>query len=417
MSQKPKPFYGWVIVFCAFLAITTYGLFYSYSLFIEPLEAELHSSRAAISAVFTIYMVVYSVCGIPMGWLCDRYGPRKTLWLAALLIGSGIALCSSITSLWQLSLLFGVIAGMGHGAIYVVPTSTLSRWFIQRKGYAIGIATAGLGFGLFLVPPITAQVISMYGWQATFVILGVTFFAVNVIAGIFIRSSPEDKGLRPLGEIEEEPSAPKHLSVNTREFSVAEAVKTKAFWMLYLICVFAFAAEQMVIVHIVPYSGTFGISPAQASLGLSILGVAMVISRVGAGELSDRIGRVPVLAMSCGIETVSIFLLIAANSPAMLYLAMLLLGFGYGGWSVSGIAMLGDFFGLKHIGTITGIWFTCGAPAAVLGPLMGGIVFDVTKSYFLAIVIAGMVCFVAVVLALLIRPPQKPLHPESVGIE
>ncbi len=200
-------------------------------------------------------------------------------------------------------------------------------------------------------------------------------------------------------------------------FSVAEVVKTKAFWMLYLICIFAFGAEQLVIVHIVPYSGAIGVSPAQASLGLSFLGISMVISRVSTGALSDRIGRVPTLVVCCGIEAAAIFLLLVVNNPAMLYPTMVLLGFGYGGWAVSSTAMLGDYFGLKNIGAITGIWFTCGAPAAVLGPLMGGIIFDSTGSYFMAIVIAGLVCIAAVVLAVLIRPPQKPLHLELARIE
>ena len=169
MTQKPKLFYGWVVVFIVFLSLTTYGLFSSYSVFLEPLEAELHTKRAAISMAYTIFLAVYSICATPMGWLSDRYGPRKTLWLAAFLIGCGITLCSLTTSLWQLYLFFGVIAAIGHGAIFVVPMSTLNRWFIQRRGLAVGIAACGIGFGLLVVPPITSQIINMYSWQVAFI--------------------------------------------------------------------------------------------------------------------------------------------------------------------------------------------------------------------------------------------------------
>ncbi len=405
MTQKPKLFYGWVVVFLAFMTITTYGLFYSYSVFLEPLEAELHSSRAAISAVYTIFMAVYSICAIPMGLLSDKYGPQKTLWLAAFLIGSGISLCSLATSVWQLYLFYGVIAALGHGAIFVVPTSTINRWFIRRRGLAVGMTISGLGVGLLVVPPIVSQIINMYGWQVAFIVLGITFFTINGIVGVFIRGRPEDKGLRPLGEIEQETSASKYSS-STKDFPIAEALKTKAFWMIYLIPVFCFGAEQMVIVHIVPYSTAIGFSATTASLGLSFLGVGTIIGRVIAGAVSDKVGRILTLIVCCSIEAACIFCLLAINSPATLYLTMLLLGLGYGGWAVLCSVMLSDFFGSKNLGTIMGIWFTHGVPAGILGPFVGGVIFDFTKSYFLAFLIAGIICAGGVVLAALIKPPQ-----------
>ncbi len=366
------------------MSLSTYGLFWSYSAFIEPLEATLHASRAEISAAYTMFMALYSICAVPMGWLSDKYGPRRTLWLAAFLIGGSVTLCSLITSLWQLYLLFGVVAALGHSAIFVVPMATLNRWFIQRRGLAVGIAACGIGFGLLVVPPIASQIIDMYSWQVAFVILGITFFIVNVIVGVFIRGRPADKGLRPFGEIGQELSASKYLA-DTKSFSLGEALKTKAFWLLYLVCLFSFAAEQMASVHVVPYSGTVGIPATKAVLGLSFLGVGSMVGRVGSGALSDRIGRVSTLVMWCCVEAVAIFCLISVNSPVTLYLTMLLLGFGYGGWAVLCPVMVGDFFGLKNLGTILGVWFTAGAPASVLGPLMGGIVFDLTKIYLLAL--------------------------------
>ena len=405
MTQKPKLFYGWIIVFLAFMSITTYGLFYSYSLFLEPLENALQSSRAPISAVYTTYMVVYSICAILMGSLSDRFGPQKTIWLAAFLIGGGISLCSLTTSIWQLYLFFGVMGALGHSAIWVVPTSTINRWFIQKRGLAVGIAVSGVGVGLFVVPPITAQIINRYSWQVAFIVLGITFFTINGIAGLFMRGRPEDKGLRPLGEVEQEASISNNAS-NIIDFSVTDTIKTKAFWMIYMVPLFCFGAEQMVLVHIVPYSTAIGISATQASLGLSFLGVGTILGRLTSGVVLDKIGAVHTLVVCCIIEAAAIFCLLAVNSPVTLYLTMLLLGFGYGGWAVSCAVILADFFGTKNLGTILGIWFTCGAPAGILGPLMGGVVFDLTKSYFLAVIFAGIICIVAVILATLIKPPH-----------
>lgn len=406
MTQKPKLFYGWFIVFLSFMTITTYGLFYSYSLFLKPLETDLHTSRVALSAVYSIYMAGYSLSAVPMGLLSDKYGPRKILWLAAFLIGSGIALCSTAKSVWQLSLYFGVIASLGHGAIFVVPTSTINRWFLQRRGLAVGIAVSGLGIGLLIVPPLTSQIITVFGWRTAFIILAITFFLINGIVGIFIRGKPEDKHLRPLGELEiKQKSLVSKQVIPTRDFTVLEAIKTKTFWMIYMVCLFCFAAEQMVLVHIVPYSTAIGLSSIEASLGLSFLGVGTIIGRITSGHISDKIGRVLTLVVCCCIEAVSIFCLLLIKNPATLYSVMFFLGIGYGGWVVLSSVMLGDFFGLKNLGVILGIWFTSGVPSGILGPLMGGVVFDATSSYFWAIFIGGVVCIIAVVLAATIKYP------------
>lgn len=410
LTPKRQFYYGWIIVLLAFMAISTYGLFSSYSVFLESLERELQSSRATISAVFSVYLAVYCTFAPLMGWLSDRYGPRKILWLAAFLIGSGISLCSTVTSIWQLYLFFGVIASMGHGAIYVVPTSTVNRWFTRRRGLAVGIAVCGLGFGLLVVPPVANQLVSIYGWRVTFIILGSIFFVINGIVGVFIRRAPEDKGVTAQKGIEEETTA-KYLSPNTEDLTVAETLRRKAFWLLYLVSAFCFGAEQMVLVHIVPYSAGIGISSAEASLGLSLLGVGTIMGRLSSGALSDKIGRVPTLVICCGIETISIFGLLAVKGTATLYLTTFLLGFGYGGWAVLGSVILGEFFGLKNLGALIGIWFTNGVPAGILGPFMGGIIFDFTRSYSWAVLIAGVLCVGSVILAALIKLPQK--HPAS----
>ncbi len=407
ITGRSKPFYGWFVVFLAFLALNTYGVFYSYSAFITPLEAELQTNRAGISGAYTTFLAVYSLFAIPMGWLADRYGPRRMLWLAALLIGGGFVLCSTITSLWQLYLLFGVMAGIGHGAIFVVPTSTVSRWFAQRRGLALGMAVCGVGVGLLVLPPIAARLIEAYSWQTTFIFLGVVAFIINVVVGALIKGKPEDKGLKPYGAEALRLSNSLASVPPYRDYSLGEVLRTKSFWLIYFVCVFAFSSEQMVLVHIIPYSSIIGITPTTASLGLSFLGIGTIIGRVGTGALSDRIGRVPTLILSCCLEAVAIFALLVINSSLTLFATMLVIGFGYGGWAVLASIMFGDYYGMKNLGVIIGVYFSSGIPAGILGPLLGGIIYDATKNYFMAFLIAGIVCLVAIVLATLVKTPPR----------
>lgn len=406
MTEKPKFFYGWFNALLAFTSITTYGLFYSYGVFIEPLEAELQSPRAALSLVYTLELAAYCSFATPCGWFCDKYGPRKTLWLAALFIGGGTSLCSLATSVWHLCLFFGVIAAFGHSAIWVAPTSTINRWFIKRRGLAMGIALCGLGVGLLVVPPVTAHIIHLYNWKAAFIFLGALFFILNLTVGTFIRRRPEDMGLQPLG-VKQGPSILKEISGSAKDFSVSETLRSHTFWRLYMVFLFCFAAEQMVLVHIVPYGRIVGIPTAQGALGLSFLGVGTIVGRLAMGALSDRIGRVASLIMCAGIESGAIFLILAVKGPPMLYSTMFILGLVYGGTAVICAASLGDFFGLTNIGAIMGVWATSGVFAGILGPLMAGIIFDVSGSYFWAITIAGSACIGAVIAAASIRLPRQ----------
>ena len=388
--------------------MTTYGLFYSFSVFIEPLETALGSTRTAISGAYALELAVYCSCAIPWGGFSDKYGPAKALWLAAFLIGGGASLCSVCTSIWHLYVFFGLMGAIGHGAIWVVPTSALNRWFLQRRGLAVGIALCGLGFGLLVVPPFAALMISEYGWRVAFIVLGITFLALNLIVGTFIRGKPADMGLKPLGEAEEKTSIFQETSADLKDFSPSETLSAKNFWMLYLTFLFCFAAEQMVLVHIVPFGATKGISVTQGALSLSFLGVGTILGRVGIGALSDKIGSIPSLIMSCCIEAGSVFLVLSVKGPLLLNLTMFILGFVYGGTAVLCPVMLGGFFGLKNIGTIIGMWMTSGVPAGLLGPLLAGMVFDATGSYFGAIIIAGILCVGAIMAAASIKPIQPP---------
>jgi MFS family permease len=406
-ESKPGLFYGWVIVFLTFLSLSTYGLFYSYSGFIQSLEAEFHGTRAALSGVYTLYMAVYCLCAMPMGALCDRVGPRKTLLLSAVCIGAGTALCSQAQTVWHLYLFFGLVAGIGHGAIWVVATSTISRWFIAKRGLAMGIAACGIGAGLLLAPPLSVQVILHAGWRSAFLVLGAVFFAINLAVALLIKGSPKEMGLTPHRETGEKATATVVTLPESGYFSLKESFQARAFWFVYLIGLACFSAYSMAMVHIVPYSGVLGVPALQAALGLSCLGVGTIAGRISAGTLSDRFGRVFTLMACLGFEALGIFGLLAVSGMWTIYAAMFLIGVGYGGSVVLSSVLLGDFFGLKHLGAITGVWLTHGALAGPLGPLAGGVVYDATSSYFLAILLAGLLCTLAMGVAALLRPPQR----------
>jgi OFA family oxalate/formate antiporter-like MFS transporter len=402
VANQSRFFYGWVIAFVGFLSVATFGVISSYGTLIKSVEFHLNVSRTAASAAYAIEMTCYASFAPLMGWLGDRYGPKAALWLSAVLMGGGIALCSMVHSVWQLYLLFG-IAGVGRSAVFVVCTAAAARWFVSRRGLAVGITACGVGFGLLVIPPMSEYVVRTRGWQAAFVFLGVLALVINMIAGIFIRNKPEDLGLRALG-FGAAPAKPARVAA--RDFSLVEILRARAFWVVYLTAIFCYGAEQMLVVHLVPYCATRGIAAAQASLGLSCLGIGTVAGRIGMGWFSDRIGRVRTLMICCALQLVATFALLAVNGSGLLYGMTLLVGFAYGGWVVMNVLLLGDFFGLKNLGKALGLYLTDGILSGLLGPILGGAIYDATQSYVLAISFAGITCAIPFALAFTIRPAK-----------
>lgn len=399
-TSESRFFYGWVIAFVGLLSVATFGVISSYGTLIKAVESHLNVSRTAASAAYAIEMTCYASFASVMGWLGDRYGPKAALWLSAVLMGGGIALCSTVHVVWQLYLLFGM-AGVGRSAVFVVCTAAVARWFVSKRGLAVGITACGVGVGLLVVPPMSEYVVRTRGWQAAFVFLGALAFLINMVAGLFIRHRTEDHGLRAPG-CGAAPTQPAQVAV--KDFCLLEILKARAFWVVYLTAIFCYGAEQMLVVHLVPYCATRGIAAAQASLGLSCLGAGTIAGRIGMGWLSDRIGRVHTLMICCALQMATTFALLAVNGPGLLYGIMLLVGFAYGGWVVMNVLVLGDFFGLRNLGKALGLYLTDGILSGLLGPILGGAIYDATQSYFLAISFAGITCAIPFALAFTIRP-------------
>ena len=403
MADRSGFFYGWVIAFIGFLSVSTFGVISSYGTLIKSVESHLNVSRTAASAAYAIEMTCYASFAPLMGWLGDRYGPKVALWLSAVLMGGGIALCGTVHFVWQLYLLFG-IAGVGRSALFIVCTATVARWFVSKRGLAVGITACGVGLGLLVIPPISEYVVRTRGWQSAFLFLGALAFGINLITGFFMRRKPEDLGLRALG-FGAAPDNP--AQVAARDYTLVEILRARAFWVVYLTAIFCYGAEQMLVVHLVPYGATRGITAAQASLGLSCLGIGTVAGRVGMGWLSDHIGRVHTLMICCALQMVTTLALLAIRGPGLLYGVMLLVGFSYGGWVVMNVLVLGDSFGLKNLDKALGLYLTDGILSGLLGPILGGAIFDATRSYFFAISFAGITCAIPFALAYTIRPAAR----------
>ena len=192
-KERDRPagrfFYGWRIVGASFLiCAVAYGTQYSFGVFFKPIQQEFGWSRALVSGAVSVYWIGHGAFSILMGWGADKYGPRKVMALAGFIAGLALLLVSRIQASWQLYLFYGILFSLGISAVWTVLTTTVSRWFVQRRGMALGLIAAGTGTGTVVLPPLSRYLISGYGWRTTYAILGLAFwlFVILVISGIYL---------------------------------------------------------------------------------------------------------------------------------------------------------------------------------------------------------------------------------------
>ena len=404
-------FYGWIIVTAGFLvSIITYGGGFSFGVFLTPFRESFGWTSAAVSVAYSLSMFFYAGLAIFAGWGVDKYGPKKITMLGGLLLGLGLLLTSRVNTLWQLYVAYGLI-GTGMCPAYTPLMTTVSRWFVKRRGLALGVFSTGIGVGPLIAAPLASYLISTSGWRFAYLVLG-SAAGLIIAAALLLKRSPEEIGELPYGETYNAnipPPKTKESKVTSEfsEFSLKEALNTKAFWLLASIFLMVGMGMQMVLAHVVAYSMGRGMSPITAATMLSIISGASIAGRVIMGLVSDRIGRKKAFAICVFTEGVMIFWLIGASNAWMLFTFGAIWGFSYGGHSPQFPALIGETFGLRYMGAILGAATFFWGVGSALGPVVAGHILDITGSYSNAFIIGGVVTSLAAAVSFLLKRPER----------
>jgi MFS family permease len=386
-ASDRRIFYGWWIVL-----VSAVGLFwgvpltvYSFGVFLKPLMQEFHAGRAAISLAFTLKLFVTALCTPLTGWLLDRYGARKVILPFTVLFGATLLFNKAFSgSLWHFYFFYAVLGLLVHGFGPVPYGYVISHWFDRRRGLALGLMMLGIGSGAIIMPSLAQQLIIRFGWHAAYSILGgaVWLIATPVVAA-FLRETPQDFGLLPDGMPPQNPAA--QAAAPLQGVTAYDAWRTGTFWLLACAFFLLSASVQGCVVHLAPMLSDRGISPQTAALGVSLIGAAVLLARVGVGYLLDRLFA-PLLAAACfATAALGIGLLWLGSTP-LAFTGAFFVGLGLGA-EVDLIPYLSArYFGLRAFGKIYSMVFAAFALAGALGPLILGAVFDRTGSYNAALV-------------------------------
>lgn len=411
LARPRDLYYGWIIVWAAFVVLfASYGVQYSFGVFLPSIEEDIApGQRAAISLGFSVYTFLYSFCSFFSGRMTDVWGPRWVVIGGGLLLGSGILLTSRAEGLWHFYLSYGLLAALGMSTAFVPSSSTVAKWFVARRGLAVGITAAGSGVGQLTMPILSAALVEALGWRSTYLLYGLGIITCFALAGLLLERSPESKGLLPYG-VSGGGQGTAPAGDEDGSFRLSEAVRTRAFWLFTAFLFLFWSVVFLPVVHLPGFAeASLGASAGQAALTISAIAVGSTVGRFFGGAVSDVLGRRPTLVLVTLLQMVSFTGLLMASllgSLALTYVSAALFGMGYGSTGSVYAAYAGDMFGRRYLSSIAGLIFSLAAGAAGIGIYLAAVIYEAMGSYTGAFGLGIAVSVAALPLILMVRPPR-----------
>jgi MFS family permease len=427
-GQGGRRFYGfWVVAGCFVLLFLFAGAgFYSFSIFIKPLEEEFGWNRSAISLAMSIYMIVHGVAGPFIGHATETYGPKKVMTLSALMSGFCFVGVSFVSSLWSFYLAYTLLSLGTTGIGFIPVSSVLARWFVRRRGTAIGFAMVGIAAGGFVMAPLVGLIIPQFGWRAAFVFMGLLTWLLALPVTLFvIKGSPAEMGLLPDGDDPAEgvppganasspPTAAASEAVEAEEgWPLGAAVRTSTFFWLAAAFFLGPIAQMGMLQHQVPLIVEAGISQAMAATALGLTAGLGGLGKLSFGRISEIVPFHFAIMLCFGLQALAVLVLFNAQSLAMVWVYVCIFGFAMGGVIVLLPLAVGHFFGLASFGVIMGTLSLILATGNASGALISGVIYDLLGSYHYAMIAYMCLYAIAAVSIFLAGKPRPYPGPEA----
>ena len=404
-KETNKLFYGYIIVLASyFIVFISWGTQYSFGVFFKPVLNEFGWTRAVTSGAFSLNMGLTGLFSMFAGRLVDRFGPRTVQTAGAVFIALGYLLMSTVSTVWQYYLYYGVLVSIGLGFTVVPLLSNVARWFTKGRGLATGIVMSGIGIGVVVMPQVSNKLILAYDWRNSFIILGIVALVLIVAFAQLLRRAPDQpKILTATANTGKSLSS----SFQVQGLSTRQALRTSQFWITCLISLILGYAIQTLMTHMVPHATDIGYAATIAAGLLSAIGIVSVFGKISLGSLADRIGNKKVIIIVCIALAIAFFSLRFDGNLWILYLAAVIFSLGYSGSSATHSPLMAEYFGLRSHGTLYGIHQFIGNIGGALGPFLAGFIFDTTGSYQWAFLICVLLSIVGLISSILLKPVVK----------
>ena len=401
--MRTKYFYGYNIVAAGFVIQgVCIGAMFTYGVFFREFQAEFGWSRAMISGAASAAFLIMGAVGILAGRLNDRIGPRIIIVVSGISFGMGYLLMSRMQALWQLYLLYGLMVGIGLSTHDVITLSTVTRWFIRRRGMMSGIVKVGTGAGQLLVPLIATSLIAVFGWRNAYLMIGAVSMMALVGAAQVLHRDPQGMGLLPDGDSNGRSGS--DPSPREEGMPLRTAVRSRQFWTICIAEFAIFFCLLTIIVHIVPHATDLGLSPASAAAVLATIGGVSMLGRIVMGTWNDRIGGKRSLIICFILLLGSLLWLQMADKAWMLFVFAVVYGLAHGGFFTVMSPMVAELFGTGSHGLLFGLVLAGGTVGGAVGPVLAGRAFDVSNSYQIVFWVLTALVVMGFILIILLRP-------------
>lgn len=353
------------------------GSTYAWSVYRNPILQETGWDQAPVAFAFSLAIFCLGLSAAFMGNLVEQYGPRLTGTVSAILYASGnmlTGLAIDRKEIWLLYIGYGVIGGLGLGAGYITPISTIIKWFPDKRGMATGFAIMGFGFASLLTSPIAQWLIETEGLVATFYLLGLIYLIVMLFASqLIIKPTAAEIAILDKKRLQ-------NNSYLIEGMTAKEALKTKSFYCLWVILFINITCGLGLISVVAPMAQDLtGMSPEMSAIVVGAMGIFNGFGRLVWASLSDYIGRRVTVILLFLVSIIMTISLIFAHSSLIFMISIATLMTCYGAGFSLIPPYLSDLFGAKELATLHGYILTAWAIAALTGPMLLSITVEWTR--------------------------------------
>lgn len=405
--EKSTRYYGWTII--KTLAITEtilWGiLYYAFTVFITPMEAELGWSRAELTGGFSLALLVMGGMGVPIGYWIDRHGARLLMTVGAIGASVMVAAWSRVDSLggfYAIWIGIGVCMAM---VLYEPAFAVAATWFVRRRGRALALITFAAGLASTIFVPLCDLLLRLFGWRDAVLALAIFLAATTILPhALILRRRPSDLGLLPDGAAPED--APLQSSA-PKKVTLSGVLTSRFFWLITVAFGLSYLASAAIRVHFIPYLIESGVDASAAALASGSIGIMQVTGRLIFAPLESRFSAHTMVVGVFALQTLAMCTLLMGGSWWAVGLFIVIFGTSYGAATLARAAVIADQFGASHYGRISsmmGLFLTIAGTGAPVG---AALIYDHFGSYDPLVWLIIGLAFCSIAVMVLARPTAE----------
>ena len=389
----PKFYPGWNIAIVSFISIGTIlgTTQFVFGLFIIPFEKEFGWTRTEVNIALTFGGITSSLASPFVGNTLDKYGPKKTMIISTFLVAIGFLLRSQTQNILSLYF-FTILMFLGVPGSTIMPASKLIiTWFPKTTGRMMGGVTSGNNLGSAFAVPAVATLLTIFGWRATHLIIGVVILFLLLIILAIVKDDNKKLISRKYPSLED------NKSISSKSNFVENIYNSPIFWLIIFGMTFQQFLRFGVVSQLIPHFDQIGLSLSMASALMVLLSIGGASSKLIFGPLSEIItARIAFIAIMF-LQTIGLFILIFSESIIFIWLSISVMGLGMGGVGALTPLVLSEIFGTKNLGQIIGVSRVGLIVPAIAGPILAGLIYDNYNSYNYMFWIMIILLFIAII--------------------